>query len=143
MRICQKNSRFAWFQNNYPGKKHTYRKNGSYNETRTSQNTKTFTIVYGKYSPSYEIHSQFGRIYRTTKTTIEKNHQKQSPTLKRNTLESIRKYLTENKTNYREQTLRCNKKTRIKCDASDKGLGASIEQKHDKVWHTIGFACRF
>ena len=35
------------------------------------------------------------------------------------------------------------KETRIKCDASDKGLGASIEQKHDNVWHTIAIASRF
>ena len=34
------------------------------------------------------------------------------------------------------------KETRIKCDASNKGLGASIEQKHDNIWHTIAFASR-
>ena len=27
------------------------------------------------------------------------------------------------------------KETRIKCDASKKGLGASIEQKHGNIWH--------
>ena len=35
------------------------------------------------------------------------------------------------------------KETRIKCDASNKGLGASIEQKHGNIWHTIAFASRF
>ena len=36
-----------------------------------------------------------------------------------------------------------NKQTRVKCDASAKGLGACIEQKHGKEWHTIAFASRF
>ena len=31
------------------------------------------------------------------------------------------------------------KETRIKCDASNKSLGDSIDQKHDNVWHTIEF----
>ena len=35
------------------------------------------------------------------------------------------------------------KQTRVKCDASAKGLGASIEQKHNNEWHTIAFASRF
>ena len=35
------------------------------------------------------------------------------------------------------------KETRIKCDASIKGRGASIEQKHGNLWHTIVFASRF
>ena len=35
------------------------------------------------------------------------------------------------------------KQTRVKCDASAKGLGASIEQKHNNSWHTIAFASRF
>ena len=35
------------------------------------------------------------------------------------------------------------RETRIKCDASNKGLGASIEQKHENIWHTIAFASRF
>ena len=35
------------------------------------------------------------------------------------------------------------KETRIKCDASNKGLKASIERKHDNVWHTIVFANGF
>ena len=35
------------------------------------------------------------------------------------------------------------KQTRVKCDASAKGLGACIEQKHNQEWHTIAFASRF
>ena len=35
------------------------------------------------------------------------------------------------------------KEARIKCDASNKGQGANIEQKHSNVWHTIAFARRF
>ena len=35
------------------------------------------------------------------------------------------------------------KETRIKCDASNKGLGASIKQKHGNIWHRIAFASRF
>ena len=35
------------------------------------------------------------------------------------------------------------KQTREKCDASAKGLGACIEQKHNQEWHTIVFASRF
>ena len=35
------------------------------------------------------------------------------------------------------------KQTRVKCDASAKGPGASIEQKHNNDWHTIAFASRF
>ena len=29
------------------------------------------------------------------------------------------------------------KETRVKCDASKLGLGASLEQKTNKIWHTI------
>ena len=35
------------------------------------------------------------------------------------------------------------KQIRVKCDASAKGLGACIEQKHNQEWHTIAFASRF
>ena len=35
------------------------------------------------------------------------------------------------------------KDTRVKCDASKLGLGATLEQKTDNVWHTIAFASRF
>ena len=35
------------------------------------------------------------------------------------------------------------KQTRVKCDASAKGLGACIKQKHNQEWHTIVFANRF
>ena len=35
------------------------------------------------------------------------------------------------------------KQTRVKCDASAKGLGTCIEQKHNNEWHTIAFASRF
>ena len=35
------------------------------------------------------------------------------------------------------------KPIRVKCDASAKGLGASIEQKYINTWHTIAFAGRF
>ena len=35
------------------------------------------------------------------------------------------------------------KQTRVKCDASAKGLRACIEQKHENEWHTIAFASRF
>ena len=35
------------------------------------------------------------------------------------------------------------KQTRVKCNASAKGLGANIEQKHNNTWHTIAFASRF
>ena len=35
------------------------------------------------------------------------------------------------------------KETRIKCDVSKLGLGASLEQKTNNIWHTIAFASRF
>ena len=35
------------------------------------------------------------------------------------------------------------KQTRVKCDASAKGLGACVEQKHNNEWHSIAFASRF
>ena len=35
------------------------------------------------------------------------------------------------------------KPTRVKCDASAKGSGSSIEQRHKNTWHTIAFASRF
>ena len=35
------------------------------------------------------------------------------------------------------------KETQIKCDASKLGLGASLEQKTNNIWHTIEFASRF
>ena len=33
--------------------------------------------------------------------------------------------------------------TRVKCDASHLGLGASLEQDHRGVWKTVAFASRF
>ena len=33
--------------------------------------------------------------------------------------------------------------TRVKCDASKLGLGATLEQKTENIWHTIAFASRF
>ena len=33
--------------------------------------------------------------------------------------------------------------TRVKCDASAKGLGLNVEQKHNNEWHTTAFASRF
>ena len=35
------------------------------------------------------------------------------------------------------------KQTRVRCDASKKGLGACLEQKSGKNWETIAFASRF
>ena len=35
------------------------------------------------------------------------------------------------------------KETRVKCDASKLGLGATLEQKTDNIWHKIAFASRF
>ena len=32
------------------------------------------------------------------------------------------------------------KPTRVKTDASHNGLGASLEQLHEKVWKTVSFA---
>ena len=36
-----------------------------------------------------------------------------------------------------------NKETRVKCDASRKGLGAALEQKHNSIWKPVAYACRF
>ena len=33
--------------------------------------------------------------------------------------------------------------TRIKCDASRKGLGCALEQRTPNGWHTLAFASRF
>ena len=35
------------------------------------------------------------------------------------------------------------KQTRVRCDASKKGLGACLEQKYGSTWETIAFASRF
>ena len=35
------------------------------------------------------------------------------------------------------------KEARVKCDASKLGLGATLEQKTDNIWHNISFASRF
>ena len=35
------------------------------------------------------------------------------------------------------------KQTRVRCDASKKGLGACLEQKYGTIWETIAFASRF
>ena len=35
------------------------------------------------------------------------------------------------------------KETRVKCDASKLGLGATLEQKTNNIWQTIAFASRF
>ena len=36
-----------------------------------------------------------------------------------------------------------NLKTRVECDASQLGLGASVEQDHGRTWKTVAFASRF
>ena len=36
-----------------------------------------------------------------------------------------------------------NKETRVKCDASSKGLGAALEQKHNSIWKPVAYASRF
>ena len=36
-----------------------------------------------------------------------------------------------------------NKETRVKCDASRKGLGAALEQKHKYNWKPVAYAIRF
>ena len=35
------------------------------------------------------------------------------------------------------------KETKVKCDANAKGLGECLEQKTDKIWHTIAFLNQF
>ena len=35
------------------------------------------------------------------------------------------------------------KQTQLKCDASATGLGKTIEQKHNNIWHTIALASKF
>ena len=35
------------------------------------------------------------------------------------------------------------KETRVKCDASKLGLGATLEQRTENIWHTIAFASLF
>ena len=36
-----------------------------------------------------------------------------------------------------------NKQTRFRCDASKKGLGACLEQKHENIWKPVAYASRF
>ena len=36
-----------------------------------------------------------------------------------------------------------NKETRVKCDASRKGLGAALEQRHNSIWKPVAYASRF
>ena len=36
-----------------------------------------------------------------------------------------------------------NKETRVKCDESRKGLGATLEQKHNAIWKPVAYASRF
>ena len=47
------------------------------------------------------------------------------------------KAITENK------LFDVNRSTRVRCDASKKGLGACLEQKVDAEWHPIAYASRF
>ena len=56
------------------------------------------------------------------------------------TFEQIKKQIiniTENK------HFDINKETRVKCDASRKGLGAALEQKHNSIWKPVAYARRF
>ena len=46
-------------------------------------------------------------------------------------------YITENK------HFDINKETRVKCDASRKGLGACLEQKHNSIWKPVAYASSF
>ena len=36
-----------------------------------------------------------------------------------------------------------NRRTKLKCDASRKGLGACLEQKHNSIWRPVAYAYRF
>ena len=63
--------------------------------------------------------------------------------LGRQTYKNFRKYqITDSKIS-RKKHFDVDKETRVKCDASKLDLGATLEQKTEKIWHTIAFASRF
>ena len=74
---------------------------------------------------------------KTNSTKNNKRDWKESQTSAFNKIKNKIQLIIENK--HFDTT----KTTRVKCDASAKGLGASIEQKHNNTWHTIAFASRF
>ena len=45
--------------------------------------------------------------------------------------------------NYQKKHFNPELETRIKCDASRKGLGCALEQRTPNGWHTVAFASRF
>ena len=98
----------------------------------------------GRKYKSYKVHPESGRNNRTTKTTIEKTkQQRQSTNWKEKHSKAFEKTKQKVKQIIENKHFDTTKETRVNCDASNKGLGGSIEQKRDNVWHTIAFASRF
>ena len=69
---------------------------------------------------------------KNTKFIWTEEHEKQFSLIKEKTVET-----TENK-HFNPEL-----ETRIKCDASRKGLGCALEQRTPNAWHTVAFASRF
>ena len=69
---------------------------------------------------------------KNTKFICTEEHEKQFSLIKEKIAET-----TENK-HFNPEL-----ETRIKCDASRKGLGCALEQRTPNGWHTVAFASRF
>ena len=101
-------------------------------------NLKKTQTLYGFSSSFRKIHSKLVAIMlptslkKNTKILWTDEHEKQFTLIKEKIAET-----TENK------HFNPDLETRIKCDASRKGLRCALEQRTPNVWHTVAFASRF
>ena len=138
---------------NYMSRLHNYSKWSNSNKTKMRcynklgkpKNPKTTPFLHGLYTSPNKIQSQPSRNIRATTPLLSKANTKaqnkldwkEHHTKAFNQIKDKIKQITENK------HFNTTKQTRVRCDASNKGLGACLEQKYGSTWETIAFASRF
>ena len=112
---------------------------------RNSENPKTTTFIYGLHPPPYKIHTQPVKLSDPLRPLLSESNLKSQDKLDWKQIHTdafikikdVIKAITENKL----FDVKC--PTRVRCDASKKGLGACLEQFVHTAWHPITYASRF
>ena len=145
MRICKRTNYMARLYNYSEWSNSNKTKMRCYNKRGKPKNPKTTPFLHGLYTSPDKIHSQPSRNIRAiTPPTVQTKHKstkkldwKEHHTKAFNQIKDKIKQIIENR--HFDTT----NQTRVRCDASKKGLGACLEQKYGSTWETIAFASRF